>query len=210
MLDRGHFIVLEGLEGAGKSTAVATIKQFLQENVNQFMLTREPGGTNVGETVRQLIKQTSKHESLDARAELLLLYASRIQLVECVIKPALSKGTWVLADRFELSTFAYQGGGRGIDKQMIEQLSTFCLQGFIPDLVIFLDVEPAVGLKRVLKRSHFDRIEQEPLAFFTEVYKAYHAKIKTMKQVVIIDANQPEAQVQRAIRNALEHYISRV
>lgn len=203
----GRFIVVEGLEGAGKSTAVHTIKQFLADNIGAFITTREPGGTAVGEVVRQLIKHTPENEHLDARAELLLLYTSRVQLVNQVIKPALHRGTWVLGDRFELSTFAYQGGGRGLDVQMIEELSSFCLEGFAPDLVLFLDVDAAIGLRRVLERGHADRIEKESLEFFMAVCDAYHAKIKTMKQVVVIDANQPEAVVQQGILDALSHYV---
>lgn len=207
MSELGRFIVVEGLEGAGKSTAVHTIQHFLAQNVGSFITTREPGGTAIGEMIRQLIKHSPDDEPLDARAELLLLYTSRLQLVNEVIKPALNAGTWVLGDRFELSTFAYQGGGRGLDVRMIEQLSAFCLQGFAPDLVLFLDVEPALGLRRALGRGEADRIEKEPLDFFTSVCQAYHAKIKTMNQVVVIDANQSEADVQQAILAALSSYL---
>ena len=203
----GRFIVVEGLEGAGKSTAVETIKHFLKKNVDDFITTREPGGTVVGEAVRELIKHAPADEPLDSRAELLLLYASRMQLVERLIKPALNAGWWVLADRFELSTFAYQGGGRGLDMQMIQSLSTFCLKGFTPDLIFFMDVSPERGLSRVHQRGHADRIEQESIDFFNNVYDAYHATIKTMKQVVIIDANQPLASVQQAIIDALTDYL---
>lgn len=208
MSELGRFIVVEGLEGAGKSTAVHTIQHFLAQNVGSFITTREPGGTAVGEMIRQLIKHSPDDEPLDARAELLLLYTSRLQLVNEVIQPALNTGTWVLGDRFELSTFAYQGGGRGLDVRMIEQLSAFCLQGFTPDLVLFLDVDPALGLRRALGRGKADRIEKESLDFFTSVCEAYHAKIKTMKQVVLIDANQSEADVQQSILAALSHYLN--
>lgn len=207
MSELGRFIVVEGLEGAGKSTAVHTIKRFLSDNIGHFITTREPGGTAVGEVIRQLIKHTPSDEHLDPRAELLLLYTSRVQLVNQVIKPALESGAWVLADRFELSTFAYQGGGRRLDVQMIEQLSAFCLKGFAPDLVLFLDVDPALGLRRALGRGEADRIEKESLDFFTAVCNAYHAKLKTMKQVVVIDANQPQEVVQQAIWDALSHYL---
>lgn len=207
MSELGHFIVVEGLEGAGKSTAVATIKKILTEHLGHFITTREPGGTDVGEVIRALIKHPPANELVDPRAELLLLYTSRVQLIERVIKPALQRGTWVLADRFELSTFAYQGGGRGLDLRMIEQLSQFCLQGFAPDLILFLDVDPAIGLDRAQSRGHFDRIERESLAFFKAVSQAYHEKIKTMKQVVVIDANQSEAFVQTAIADALQQYL---
>lgn len=207
MSELGRFIVVEGLEGAGKSTAIHTIKQFMSDHIGHFITTREPGGTAVGEVIRQLIKHTPGDEHLDPRAELLLLYTSRVQLVNQVIKPALDSGLWVLGDRFELSTFAYQGGGRGLDVERIETLSDFCLNGFAPDLVLFLDVDPALGLRRALGRGEADRIEKESLAFFTKVYDAYHAKIKLMKQVVIIDANQPETVVQQAILKALSDYL---
>ncbi|AHE66687.1 dTMP kinase [Legionella oakridgensis] len=204
---RGHFIVVEGLEGAGKSTAISTIKRFLTDKIDEVIFTREPGGTRVGEAVRHLIKDIVPEEPLDSRAELLLFYAARVQLLEQVIKPALGRGCWVLADRFELSTFAYQGGGRKLDHQMITNLSSFCLGGFQPDLIIFLDVTPQKGLQRAYKRGKTDRIEQEALSFFNDVYTSYHNQMKTMKNVVIIDACQPLKVVQASIRAALEKYI---
>lgn len=207
MLNKGHFIAVEGLEGAGKSTALQTIKRFLSDRIPDLILTREPGGTRVGETARQLIKESVSTEPLDPRSELLLLYASRVQLVEQVIRPALNRGCWVLADRFELSTWAYQGGGRKIDKEMIRHLSSFCLQGFKPDLIIFLDINPQLGLKRVQKRGKFDRIEQESLVFFNDVYNGYKEQIKAMNNVAVIDASQPLVVVQNQIRSTLENYI---
>lgn len=203
----GHFIVLEGLEGAGKSTALTTIKRFLAERVPELITTREPGGTRVGEAARQLIKETVPSESLDVRAELLLLYASRVQLVEQVIRPALSRGCWVIGDRFELSTWAYQGGGRKIDPDMIANLSTFCVKDIKPDLIIFLDISPELGLRRALKRGKADRIERESLDFFTNVYNSYHHYIKAMPNVAIIDASKPLAVVQNLICTTLEKYV---
>ena len=206
MLNKGHFIVVEGLEGAGKTTALNTIKRFLSDHAIDMIATREPGGTRVGEAARQLIKETLPSEPLDPRTELLLLYASRVQLIEHVILPALNSGCWVLADRFELSTWAYQGGGRKLDQEMIAHLSKFCLRDVKPDLVIFLDISPQQGLKRALKRGKADRIEQESLDFFNDVYNGYHEQIKIMNNVVIIDASQPLATVQNAICGALEAY----
>lgn len=207
MSNKGHFIVVEGLEGAGKSTALTTIKRFLAGHVAEVITTREPGGTRVGEVARQLIKETVPAEPLDARTELLLLYASRVQLVERVIRPALNRGCWVLADRFELSTWAYQGGGRKLGRDMIAHLSSFCLQDLQPDLIVFLDISPQQGLKRAFKRGKADRIEQESLAFFTDVYNSYHEQIKTMNNVVVIDASKPLLAVQHAIHSALENHI---
>ena len=124
MTKHGQFIVVEGLEGAGKSTAINTIKAVLNQHHYAVLETREPGGTGIGEVIRGLIKEKSLTETLEARSELLLFYAARVQLIEQVIRPTLEKGTWVLADRFELSTFAYQGAGRGLDINFIQQLDS--------------------------------------------------------------------------------------
>lgn len=206
-LKRGHFIVVEGLEGAGKSTAINTIKRFLAASGTEIITTREPGGTRVGEAARQLIKEEIATEPLDPRSELLLLYASRVQLIERVILPALNRGCWVIADRFELSTWAYQGGGRKLDQEMIAHLSSFCLHDVKPDLIIFLDISPQQGLARALQRGKADRIEQEPLLFFTDVHTAYQRKIKSMDNVVSIDASKPLGVVQNLIRSELQHYM---
>jgi dTMP kinase len=199
MKKRGRFIVVEGLEGAGKSTAIQTINDYLKPFIPSIIVTREPGGTRLGETVRQLIKEKIENEAMESRAELLLMYAARVQLVEQVIQPALEEGSWVLADRFELSTFAYQGGGRHLDMQMIKTLSEFCLQGFKPDLTIFLDINPDLGLKRAIKRSTADRIEQESLKFFVDVFNGYHEALGKMDNVLCIDASQPMEIVQKSI-----------
>ncbi|KTC78219.1 thymidylate kinase [Legionella brunensis] len=208
MTKRGRFIVVEGLEGAGKSTAIQTIKEYLEGVLPEILLTREPGGTRVGEKIRSIIKEKVEGENLDARAELLLLYAARVQLLEEVIYPALDKGCWVLADRFELSTYAYQGGGRHLDKGMISALSTFCLRGFKPDLIIFLDIEPEKGLSRARQRGAADRMEQESLTFFTDVYNSYQQIIKTLDNVVCIEASQPIEMVQKSIITQLKTFIA--
>jgi len=207
VIEPGRFIVLEGLEGAGKSTALTTIKRFLAPHVPELITTREPGGTHVGEIVRDLIKQAPDDEPLSARAELLLFYAARVQLIEQVIRPALARGAWVLADRFELSTWAYQGGGRGLDLTMIKHLSDFSLGSLKPDLTIFLDLLPEQGLKRILDRGKTDRIEQETIDFFHRVYVSYHEHLKYLDQTIIIDASKPFAMVQHLIRTSLERHL---
>jgi dTMP kinase len=204
MHSKGRFIVVEGLEGAGKSTAISTIKRYLANKVPELIMTREPGGTHAGEVVRDLIKEITPTEPLVPLTELLLFYAARVQLLEQIIYPALQKGSWVLADRFELSTFAYQGGGRKLDESLIQQLSQLCLKGFKPDLIFFLDVKPQQGLQRARMRGTTDRIEQESLAFFTAVYHSYHQHMKAMDNVVMIDASQPLPVVQSEIRARLE------
>lgn len=208
MLERGRFIVLEGLEGAGKSTAISTIKHFLTPRVPELIITREPGGTTVGESIRQIIKTELPHEPLDARAELLLFYAARVQLLEQVILPALARGAWVIADRFELSTFAYQGGGREVALDFIYQLSAHCLQGLQPDLTLFLDIKPQTGLHRALLRSKMDRIESESIVFFERVYQSYHDHLSRFNPVEIIDAGKSLDEVQYLIKEALQNYMA--
>lgn len=204
---RGRFIILEGLEGAGKSTALTTIKRFLAPYAPELITTREPGGTAIGEKIREIIKKPAETGVLLDRAELLLFYAARVQLIEEVIRPALARGAWVLADRFELSTWAYQGGGRGLSQSMIQHLSDFCVKDLTPDLVLFLDLPPEQGLQRILERGQIDRIEQESVAFFHRVYTTYHEKLSTLQHAILIDASKPLAMVQHLIRTTLEHFL---
>jgi len=205
VITQGRFLVVEGLEGAGKTTALQTIEKYLAPRVPELVITREPGGTHAGELIRALLKQSAE-EPLDARAELLLFYAARVQLLERVILPALARGAWVLADRFELSSFAYQAGGRGLDRGFIESLSHFCLQGFRPDLTLFLDISPELGLQRAVSRGKMDRIEQESIDFFHTVHNKYHDEIRHYGRVESIDATQAKSSVQDAILNTLTHY----
>lgn len=203
----GKFIVVEGSEGAGKSTAIKIIENYLKPLLPALVVTREPGGTRIGEAVRTVVKENTD-ELMDKKAELLLMYAARVQLVSQVIQPALQKGDWVLSDRFELSTYAYQGGGRGISFDLIQRLSELCLQGFKPDLTLFMDIKPELGLERMRKRGEPDRIEQEPLTFFNQVYQAYHQAIRTMTNVVIIDASQPLEAVKQSIITHIDAFIN--
>lgn len=203
----GKLIVIEGLEGAGKSTAVNTVIDFLAGLHIKVITTREPGGTAIGEVLREVIKDPVYKDILEDKSELLLLYAARIQLLEQIIKPALAQGTWVIADRFELSTLAYQGGGRGLEQDIIEKLSAFALDGFKPDLTLYLDITPAEGMQRVRSRGAFDRIEQQSIEFFNCVHERYLHYAQKNPNIVIIDASRPLAEVQQAIRHALNHFI---
>ena len=204
---QGKLLVIEGLEGAGKTTVIQTIESYLKDKNQKVLLTREPGGTRVGEWVRSLIKEQVSGETLDPRTELLMLYAARVQPSEEIIKPALKQGIWVISDRFELSTIAYQGGGRGLPMAMINQVSTAVLQGFKPDVTFFLDLDPALGLARVLQRGAKDRMEQESLVFFQRVNDAYHQAILGMQDVIQIDASQPLSSVQKTVMAHLERLI---
>lgn len=203
----GKLIVIEGLEGAGKSTAVNTIIECLVRLDINTITTREPGGTVIGEVLREVIKNPEYKDVLDDKSELLLLYTARIQLLEQVIKPALEQGTWVIADRFELSTMAYQGGGRGLDQNMIEHLSAFALDGFKPDLILYLDISPEEGMQRVRSRGAFDRIEQQSIDFFNRVHDSYLKYVQKNPHAIMIDASRPLPLVQQAIQEALQAFI---
>lgn len=204
---KGKLIVIEGLEGAGKSTAVNTVIDLLAERQIKTITTREPGGTAIGEILRNLIKNPEYHDVLDDRSELLLLYTARIQLLKQVIEPALQKGIWVIADRFELSTMAYQGGGRGLDQEMISHLSSFALQGLKPDLTLYLDISPEEGLQRVKSRGELDRIEQQSIEFFHRVHDSYLQYIKMNPYIVSINASLNLKKVQLALQKAINEFI---
>lgn len=203
----GKLIVIEGLEGAGKSSAVGTVIDYLTRLEIKTITTREPGGTAIGEQLRQIIKGTEYKGILDDKSELLLLYTARIQLLEQVIKPALQQGIWVIADRFELSTMAYQGGGRGLSEQLIQQLSAFALDGFKPDLTLYLDISPEEGMKRVKSRGAFDRIEQQSIEFFHRVHSSYIHHVDSNPNAVTIDAALPLPEVQLVIQKVLNEFI---
>lgn len=200
----GKFIVIEGLEGAGKSTAVSYVLDWLRSHgVAQLETTREPGGTPLAEKMRSIVKEVHD-EPLTIQAELLLMYAARVQLVENRIKPALAKGAWVVGDRHDLSSQAYQGGGRGIAPELIQQIKQAVLGDFAPDLTLYLDIDPAIGLQRAKQRGELDRIEQEALAFFQRTRARYLELACQDKRIHIIDASQTPEQVQMAIHAALE------
>ncbi len=205
--NQGQFIVVEGLEGAGKSSAVHTIKEFLNDNSIEVLLTREPGGTAIGEVIRRLIKEKNS-EPMDPKTELLLLYASRIELLKKKILPALQDGYWVVADRFELSSWAYQGYGRQLDLQFLTELSSFSLNLFKPNLTLFLEVSLELGLKRARARGETDRIEQESFEFFKSVYIGYHKQLKIQDHVHILNAEKPLDEVQLDIKEILQRYLN--
>ncbi|EGY33030.1 thymidylate kinase [Aggregatibacter actinomycetemcomitans serotype e str. SC1083] len=202
----GKFIVIEGLEGAGKSTAHQCVVDMLHElGVQDVMFTREPGGTPLAEKLRHLIKYETE-ESVTDKAELLMLYAARVQLVENVIKPALAQGKWVVGDRHDLSSQAYQGGGRQLGKDLLNTLKQTVLGDFEPDLTLYLDIDPAVGLARARGRGELDRIEQQNLDFFHRTRTRYLELVNDNPKAVIIDAAQPVAQVRADIKSAVKNW----
>lgn len=207
---KSKFIVIEGLEGAGKTTARDTVVQALNEQgIHDIVFTREPGGTPLAEKLRDLFKRGYEGELPTIKAEVLMLYAARVQLVETVIKPALARGAWVVGDRHDLSSQAYQGGGRGVDPQLMAVLRDAVLGDFKPDLTLYLDLPPLVGLQRACARGDLDRIEQEALPFFERTRERYLALAAQDDTIVTIDAAQPLAKVKAAINQCLTQWLQR-
>ncbi|ORM70639.1 dTMP kinase [Pantoea wallisii] len=206
---KSKFIVIEGLEGAGKTTARDAVVAVLHEQgINDVVFTREPGGTPLAEQLRVLVKQGIDGEQVTDKAELLMLYAARVQLVENVIKPALARGAWVVGDRHDLSSQAYQGGGRGLDTGLMSTLREAVLGNFRPDLTLYLDVTPEIGLQRARARGELDRIEQESLRFFERTRERYLALAQADPSIITIDATQDIVNVTASLKRVLQQWLA--
>jgi dTMP kinase len=193
----GKFITLEGVEGVGKSTNLELISGLVKSSGYDVLVTREPGGTTLGERVRDILLDKEEHR-MTPMAELLLLFAARAQHVEEVIKPALARGTWVVSDRFTDSSYAYQGGGRQLGSRVVAELEHQVLGGFRPDLVIILDLDVQTGLERASKVSEADRFESEEREFFERVREAFVSR-SSEPGYHLVDAARPLIDVQANI-----------
>lgn len=183
----GKFITLEGVDGAGKSTHIPRIAQLLQARGKQVLLTREPGGTPLGEKLRELLL----HESMHPETESLLMFAARREHIEQVIRPALERGAYVISDRFTDASFAYQCGGRGVSVDKIGQLEQWVQGNFQPDLTLLFDVPVAVSTQRLAGARNPDRFEQENADFFERIRNAYLARANRFPQRFrVIDSGQ--------------------
>lgn len=206
-MSTGRFITLEGTEGVGKSTNLRFIESVLRQHQISYQLTREPGGTPLAEEVRELLL-ANRDEDVADDAELLLVFAARAQHLARVIRPTLAEGRWVLCDRFTDATFAYQGGGRGLSKEMISQLEAMVQRGLQPDLTILLDLPVEIGLARASQRGDLDRFENERVAFFEQVRNAYLERAAAdPERFAVIDASGTLEQVQQQIAAVLERYL---
>jgi dTMP kinase len=196
---KGKFITVEGIEGVGKTTNIDFIHQQLLAAGRDVVLTREPGGTPLGEAVRGLLLDP-EYTGMDSTCELQLMFAARAEHLAKVIWPALEKGQWVLCDRFTDATYAYQGGGRGIDTGVIARLEELVQGDFRPDLTLLLDVPVETGLARASKRGAMDRFEQEQVGFFEKVRKCYLEMAgASPRRYRVIDASLPLDEVQKQI-----------
>jgi len=196
---KGRFITVEGIEGVGKSTNMDFIHRQLLAAGKDVVVTREPGGTPLGEAIRGLLLDP-EYKGMDPVCELQLMFAARAEHLARVIRPALENGQWVLCDRFTDATYAYQGGGRGIDSGVIARLEELVQGDFRPDMTLLLDVPVEVGLARAGQRSSPDRFEQEQVEFFERVRQCYLRMAKDHTgRYRIIDASQPLEQVQQQL-----------
>ncbi|MGR5521463.1 dTMP kinase [Vibrio sp. PNB22_4_2] len=206
---KANFIVVEGLEGAGKSTAIKTVLDTLNAaGIEDIVNTREPGGTPLAEKMRTLVKEGHEGEDLKDMTELLLLYAARVQLVENVIKPALANGQWVVGDRHDLSSQAYQGGGRQIDESLMKNLRDTTLGEFKPAFTLYMDLDPRVGLERARGRGELDRIEKMDISFFERTRERYLELANADDSIVVINAEQSIEEVAQDIKAALNEWLA--
>ncbi len=205
---KGAFITVEGIEGVGKSTSLAAIRRQLEARGRDVLLTREPGGTPLGERVREWVL-AGDHGPLSAEVEALLMFAARAHHVATVIAPALERGRWVVCDRFTDATFAYQGGGRGGSAELLGCLRLAAQRGVEPDLTVLLDAPVEVGLARIGDREP-DHFEREEHAFFERVRAAYLGlAAREPDRIKIVDAAQPRDRVEHDIEAVLDRFEER-
>ncbi len=203
---KGRLIVWEGIEGSGKTTQIPAIAQWLRELTpsRQILVTREPGGTNLGKQIRELLLK-EKGDAIHEKTELCLFAADRIQHLEEVILPALDQGMIVLCDRFVASTIAYQCYGRGLDYSLVEQFNQLATNGLTPDLTIWLKLDVKIGLQRISLRGQSDRLEKENVEFHQRVHQGYQDLADKNPQTFIpIDASQSSEFVTQETKGIIE------
>jgi len=207
----GKFISVEGIEGAGKSTQIQFIKSYLENFNKSVIVTREPGGTPLGEEIRELLLRPRK-DGMSDNTELLLMFAARAEHIKQVILPALAAGKWVVCDRFVDATFAYQGGGRGIHEQRISSLSDWTLDGLKTDLTLLFDLPVQIGQQRVNQRLlEKDRFEQEKTDFFEKIRQCYLDRaVNEPERIQIIDASQSIDNIQQQVSISLNKLLQSV
>jgi thymidylate kinase len=207
MSDRGAFITIEGIEGAGKTTCMRVVAERIAAAGIGLLQTREPGGTPLGEDLRALLLG-HRHEGMSSDTELLLMFAARAEHLAARIRPALDAGDWVVCDRFTDATYAYQGAGRGISEARIAALEGWVQGDLRPDLTLLMDLPVTLGLERAGKRSAPDRFEREAQAFFERVREGYLQIARAQPQRVrVVDAARPLAEVSAQITRLVDDFI---
>jgi dTMP kinase len=210
-MSRLPFITFEGSEGCGKSTQVQRLAARLQQIGIPFVVTREPGGTPIGETIRELLQFAPHSAGMTPETELLLFEASRSQLVRETIKPALERGLCVIADRFFDSTTVYQGAARKLDRQIVERLNAFAVGDSIPDITFVLDVDAATAHSRMQKPRRADRMEQQPVEFYERVREAYRElATREPDRIVLIDGAHAPDKIDNEIWKIISTRFSRL
>jgi len=200
MSGRGRFVTFEGIDGAGKSTQIAFVDGWLRARGVDVLLTREPGGTPIGETLREMIL----HRPMEPRTETLLMFAARCEHVLAVIEPALAAGRWVLCDRFTDATYAYQSGGRGIAEADVAVLERWVHPRLQPDLTLLFDLEPQIAAGRLARAQRSDRFEAEQRDFFTRVREHYLARARAEPhRFAVVDTSQDKPVVQGRLVEAV-------
>ena len=206
MAHAGKFITFEGGEGCGKTTHIKRVVGRLRESGRTVLVLREPGGTDVGEQIRQVLQYSKQSVRMLSETELLLFCASRAQLVREVIQPALAAGQIVIADRFCDSTTVYQGAGRQIDAAVVQFINKFAIGDCRPDLTLVIDLDPRIGLERARGRELFDRMENQSLEFYDRVRQGYLTLARhEPARVKIVDGNQSLGVVEQQIWEWLQH-----
>ena len=199
-MSKAKFITFEGVDGAGKSTHVEWFAERLRQRGIEVLVTREPGGTVLGERLREILLSQVMHGETEA----LLMFAARLEHIEQIIKPALQRGTWVVSDRFSDASFAYQGGGRGVAVSKLEQLERWVHDDLQPDLTLLFDIPVEVARQRLSNNVSLDRFEQEKNSFFEKVRQAYLARCKKYPQrFALIDAAQTLDQIKDKLEEML-------
>lgn len=203
MSARGRFITFEGIDGAGKSTQIDFVATWLRERGVDVVVTREPGGTEIGEALRELLLR----QPMSARTETLLLFAARAQHVEQVIAPALAAGRWIVCDRFTDATYAYQSGGRGVPEAVVEALERWVHPDLQPDLTFLFDVAPDVAAQRLSAARAADRFEAEQRDFFARVRAVYLERARRFPaRFVVLDGTEPPDAVRARLVEALDRW----
>jgi dTMP kinase len=199
-MPRLPFISFEGSEGCGKSTQVKRLAARFERSGIPFLVTREPGGTPIGESIRELLQFVPHNAGMTPETELLLFEASRSQLVREIIKPALKRTVCVIADRFFDSTTAYQGAARKLDRQIVEQLNTFAIGDCIPDITFVLDIDAETARSRMQQPRRADRMEQQPAEFYEQVRQAYRElAAREPNRIVLIDGSRDADKIEKEI-----------